>query len=382
MNCTRRSFLKGSLATIFFSNFNVPLYGSIKNPKKNIVIISLRGGMDGLTAVPVNDSLINRYRSDLILNNKLKLNSDFSLHPKLKTLHSLWSENLAAVVHATNIPYTERSHFDGQNIMETGALKAYTEKTGWLGRGMKSAGLYGSSLALSLPMPLLLRGVEKNNNYYPTWMHLPKREVIERITRAYDGVEQDKLQEVYNVIMNRPLTMQGGDETLDSLSKRTAQILKDPLGPKVAVFDLEGFDTHTAQGTDNGEHADNLQDVDLIIKNLHAGMGSDFDNTLILTLTEFGRTVEQNGGNGTEHGYGSAILMAGGLLKKSQIFTDWPGLKKGDLFQGRDLHSTIDSRSIYASAMTAVFDVEFDRLRHDVFWNEDIKDVSSLLFRI
>ena len=382
MNCTRRSFLKGSLATIFFSNFNVPLYGSIKNPKKNIVIISLRGGMDGLTAVPVNDSLINRYRSDLILNNKLKLNSDFSLHPKLKTLHSLWSENLAAVVHATNIPYTERSHFDGQNIMETGALKPYTEKTGWLGRGMKSAGLYGSSLALSLPMPLLLRGVEKNNNYYPTWMHLPKREVIERITRAYDGVEQDKLQEVYNVIMNRPLTMQGGDETLDSLSKRTAQILKDPLGPKVAVFDLEGFDTHTAQGTDNGEHADNLQDVDLIIKNLHAGMGSDFDNTLILTLTEFGRTVEQNGGNGTEHGYGSAILMAGGLLKKSQVFTDWPGLKKGDLFQGRDLHSTIDSRSIYASAMTAVFDVEFDRLRHDVFWNEDIKDVSSLLFRI
>ena len=382
MNCTRRSFLKGSLATIFFSNFNVPLYGSIKNPKKNIVIISLRGGMDGLTAVPVNDSLINRYRSDLILNNKLKLNSDFSLHPKLKTLHSLWSENLAAVVHATNIPYKERSHFDGQNIMETGALKAYTEKTGWLGRGMKSAGLYGSSLALSLPMPLLLRGVEKNNNYYPTWMHLPKREVIERITRAYDGVEQDKLQEVYNVIMNRPLTMQGGDETLDSLSKRTAQILKDPLGPKVAVFDLEGFDTHTAQGTDNGEHADNLQDVDLIIKNLHAGMGSDFDNTLILTLTEFGRTVEQNGGNGTEHGYGSAILMAGGLLKKSQVFTDWPGLKKGDLFQGRDLHSTIDSRSIYASAMTAVFEVEFDRLRNDVFWNEDIKDVSSLLFRI
>ena len=382
MNCTRRSFLKGSLATIFFSNFNVPLYGSIKNPKKNIVIISLRGGMDGLTAVPVNDTLINRYRSDLILNNKLKLNSDFSLHPKLKTLHSLWSENLASVVHATNIPYTERSHFDGQNIMETGALKAYTEKTGWLGRGMKSAGLYGSSLALSLPMPLLLRGVEKNNNYFPTWMHLPKREVIERITRAYDGVEQDKLQEVYNVIMNRPLTMQGGDETLDSLSKRTAEILKDPMGPKVAVFDLEGFDTHTAQGTDNGEHADNLQDVDLIIKNLHVGMGSDFDNTLILTLTEFGRTVEQNGGNGTEHGYGSAILMAGGLLKKSQVFTDWPGLKKGDLFQGRDLHSTIDSRSIYASAMTAVFDVEFDRLRHDVFWNEDIKDVSSLLFRI
>ena len=303
------------------------------------------------------------------------------MHPKLKTLHNLWSQNLAAVIHATNVPYTGRSHFDGQNIMETGALKAYTKKTGWLGRGMKSSGLYGSSLALSLPMPLLLRGVEGNNNYFPTWMHLPKREVIEKITRAYDGIEHDKLQEVYNVIMNRPLTMQGGDETLDSLSKRTAKILKDPLGPKVAVFDIEGFDTHTAQGTDNGEHADNLHDIDLIIKNLHTGMGSDFNNTLILTLTEFGRTVEQNGGNGTEHGYGSAILMAGGLLKKSQVFTDWPGLKKNSLFEGRDLNSTIDARSIYASAMSSVFDTDFEKIKREVFWEQNIKNYSENLFK-
>ena len=110
-------------------------------------------------------------------------------------------------------------------------------------------------------------------------------------------------------------------------------------------------------------------------------MGNDFENTLILTLTEFGRTVEQNGGNGTEHGYGSAILMAGGLLKKSQVYTDWPGLKKSNLFEGRDLLSTIDSRSVYASAMTAVFDVDFHQLKRDVFWNENIFDLSSQLFR-
>ena len=102
MNCTRRSFLKGSLATIFFSNFNIPLYGSIQNPKKNIVVISLRGGMDGLTAVPVSDQMISKYRSDLVLNKKLNLNSDFSLHPKLKTFYDLWSKDLASVVHATN----------------------------------------------------------------------------------------------------------------------------------------------------------------------------------------------------------------------------------------------------------------------------------------
>ena len=175
--------------------------------------------------------------------------------------------------------------------------------------------------------------------------------------------------------------MQGGDESLDTLSKRTALILKDPLGPKVAVFDLEGFDTHTAQGNDSGEHAENLQDIDLIIKNLREGLGHDFNNTLIMTLTEFGRTVEQNGGNGTEHGYGSAILMAGGILKKSQVFTDWPGLKHGNLFEGRDLQSTIDARSVYASAMSSVFSTDFEKIKKDVFWNADIKNLSPQLFK-
>ena len=95
-----------------------------------------------------------------------------------------------------------------------------------------------------------------------------------------------------------------------------------------------------------------------------------FDNTLILTLTEFGRTIKQNSSNGTEHGYGSAILMAGGLLKKAQVYADWPGLKRKELFEGRDLNSTIDARSIYASAMSTVFDVDFKRIQKEVFWGD------------
>jgi uncharacterized protein (DUF1501 family) len=111
-------------------------------------------------------------------------------------------------------------------------------------------------------------------------------------------------------------------------------------------------------------------------------MGKSFNNTLIITLTEFGRTIEQNGGNGTEHGYGGAILMAGGLLKRSQVFTDWPGLKKSSLFEGRDLNSTIDARSIYASAMSSVFDTDFEKIKRDVFWDQDIKNYSEKLFKI
>ena len=107
-----------------------------------------------------------------------------------------------------------------------------------------------------------------------------------------------------------------------------------------------------------------------------------FGNTLILTLTEFGRTIKQNSSNGTEHGYGSAILMAGGLVKKAQVYTDWPGLKRKELFEGRDLNSTIDARSIYASAMSTVFDVDFKRIQKDVFWGDNIQNYSDKLFKV
>ena len=107
-----------------------------------------------------------------------------------------------------------------------------------------------------------------------------------------------------------------------------------------------------------------------------------FENTLIVTLTEFGRTIKQNSSNGTEHGYGSAIFLAGGLVKKSQVYTDWPGLKRKELFEGRDLNSTIDSRSVYASAMSTVFSIDFKKIAKEVFWGDDLQDLSDKLFNI
>ena len=106
-----------------------------------------------------------------------------------------------------------------------------------------------------------------------------------------------------------------------------------------------------------------------------------FNDTLILTLTEFGRTLKQNSSNGTEHGYGTVVLMAGGLIKKAEVHTDWPGIKRKELFEGRDLNSTIDARSIYASAMSTVFDIDFKRIQKEVFWGEKIQDLSNKLFK-
>ena len=174
MKISRRNFLKTSaLTSLYFAGFGLPSLAN-SGSKKNLVIIMLRGGMDGLCAIPIKgDKDFEKMRSKINLDRTLPLTSDFDLHPALETFKNLWDKNESAAVHATNIPYTGRSHFDGQNLMESGGKIPYQEKTGWLGRGMKIAGLSGNGLALALPMPLLIRGVPMNNNYFPVGHKLP-----------------------------------------------------------------------------------------------------------------------------------------------------------------------------------------------------------------
>jgi len=332
MKISRRDFLKTSAITsLYFAGFGVPsLANSV--PKKNLVIIMLRGGMDGLCAIPIKDDKnFEKMRSKINLDRTLALTSDFDLHPALETFKSLWDKNQSAAVHATNIPYTGRSHFDGQNLMESGGKIPYQEKTGWLGRGMKIAGLTGNGLALALPMPLLIRGVPMNNNYFPVGHRLPYPSTLEIIQEAYKEYNEKLLSENLEIVRTRKLSNIGSDKSW-ILASNAGTELSRLDGPRVAVFEVDGFDTHAAQGATNGAHADCLTDYDDIIKSLKNSMSKRaFDNTLILTLTEFGRTIKQNGGYGTEHGYGSAILMAGGLLKKAQVYTDMPLNELNDL---------------------------------------------------
>jgi len=380
MNCTRRTFLKGGMASLFLGSINTPLF-SKSYEKKNLVVIMLRGGMDGLTAVPmISDKSYEKLRKGIILDQNLKLNSDFAIHPKLSFVHELWNNNMASIVHATNIPYTDRSHFDGQNLMESGAKIPYSVQSGWLGRGLEVAKLH-NNLTLSLPAPLILRGARQIDNFYPGFIgDVPKSEYIMHLRDRYEKIGDEKIVNILNSILNRPVEMFVTNDLAD-LSSTAGKLLSDPAGPRVAVFDLEGFDTHGQQGDIDGQHADHLNEIDEIIRILYEEMGTNFDNTLVLTVTEFGRTIEQNGAEGTEHGYGSAIIMAGGLLKKSQVFTDWPGLQNKNLYEGRDLMSTIDSRSIYASAMSSVFDVDFEQIQKEVFWNDPLNNYSDSLFK-
>ena len=387
MKISRRDFLKGTATTLFLAGFNLPAIAS-SSKKKNLVVIMLRGGMDGLCAVPViGDKNFEKRRKNILIENTIKLNSDFALHPKLKAFHQCWNENTGSIVHATSIPYTQRSHFEGQNLMESGGRVAYQEKTGWVGRAMKLANLQGDGLALSLPMPLLLRGIPKNNNYFPADGRLPRKDTLDLLKSVYADSSEDELLEMMNFIKKRKdEQMMGGTGNWDkrknrNLAKQAAVYLRKSDGPRVAVFEVNGFDTHAAQGGVDGTHTKCLVEMDDIIKNLKENLKEAYKDTLILTVTEFGRTIKQNGGNGTEHGYGTAIFMAGGLLKKSQVHTDWPGLKRKEMYEGRDLNATIDARSVYASAMSTVFDLDFKRIQKDVFWGEDLQNLSDKLFK-
>jgi uncharacterized protein (DUF1501 family) len=387
MKISRRDFLKGTATSLFLAGFNLPALAT-SSRKKNLVVIMLRGGMDGLCAVPViGDKNFEKRRKSILIENTIKLNSDFALHPKLIGFNKCWNENTGSIVHATSIPYKQRSHFEGQNLMESGGRVPYQEKTGWVGRAMKLANLKGDGLALSLPMPLLLRGIPKNNNYFPTWGRLPRKDTLDLLKSVYADSSEDELLQMMDFIKKRKDEQMmggtgGGDRQKNkNLARQAAKYLRKSDGPRVAVFEVNGFDTHAAQGGVDGTHTKCLVEMDEIINNLKDNLQEAYKDTIILTVTEFGRTIKQNGGNGTEHGYGTAIFMAGGLLKKSQVHTDWPGLKRKEMYEGRDLNATIDARSVYASAMSTVFDLDFKRIQKDVFWGEALQNLSDKLFK-
>ena len=373
----RRTFLTGSLTVTLLGS---PLFSALaeKKKKRNLVVISLRGGMDGLSAVPPIDPILEKFRPDILVRKTLPLTSDFALHPSLKNFHNAWEQGKAAIVHSTNIPYTMRSHFEGQDLMESGGHKPFAEYTGWLGRGIETSGLEG--LAIALPMPLILRSNANLDNYFPTKLSTPSPDIMNQLASTYP--KNSKLRTTIERVLMRPYSMLSGNGSRKAhrLAGTAAKALAKADGPRIAVFDLNGFDTHAAQGGSNGEHADKLYNLDKIFRALHKNLGSAFDDTLIVTLTEFGRKVEQNGGNGTEHGYGTAILMMGGLIKKSQVFSDWPGLKRKNMFEGQDLDATIDARSIYCSAMAVVFNTDFEKLKRKVFWNDPLINFQDKLF--
>lgn len=376
----RRHFIAGASSLVLAGSWASEVVANSRL-KKNLIVIMLRGGMDGLTAVPfIGDQKLANLRPTINVKKAHKIDGAFAIHPSLGHFKAQWDKGKAAILHAASIPYTGRSHFEGQNVMQTGGLSPYAEDTGWLGRGMEAAQM--KALSISLPMPLLLRGNGDNDNFYPSNRPMPSADILKLLEESYHG--EDGLAKAMAKIRARPLSMNmdggGDDANIDKLAKIAAQQMREADGPSVAVFDLGGFDTHSFQGGDRGQHADELQKYDRAIAMLSNELGEAYNQSLIVTLTEFGRTVAQNGGSGTEHGYGTAVLMTGGLLPSSRIITDWPGLAKKALYEGRDLAATIDARAAYASIMGHIFDRDHQFMCREAFFGADLPDMTKAIF--
>ena len=381
VNLTRREFLKVSGASLFLAGLPLPGFTKDK-PPGTISVILLEGGMDGLTAVPpIGDPNLLKMRKGLTPDKYLKLNSFFGLHPSFKYFGGLMAKNNASIVHATNFPYTKRSHFEGQNLMQAGGLSPFSETSGWLGRALELAKTPGRSM--SLDMPLVLRGMSRNDNdnFYPASVKGSSdlmTQLIDSISMSYskEGSEifkkvSKKSTQKNSIVPRNPA----------SLAKFAGKAMAQEGGPLSSVIKVDQFDTHAAQGSDEyGRHGKRLTLIDDIIAGYKEGLGDAWDRSIILTLTEFGRTVFENGTSGTEHGYGSAGLLAGGAITKSRVISDWPGLSKKEQFEQRDLMSTIDYRSVCAACIENALGLDHDLIAEKVFFNPNLPRIYNNIF--
>jgi uncharacterized protein (DUF1501 family) len=359
----RRNFLKGSLGTLYMMASPNMAFPDVKLPEKRLLVVLLRGGLDGLAAVPpLADKNLSKIRKDVLVQGANDLDGFFGIHPNLKFLENEYHSGNAAFVHATSFPYTGRSHFDGQNIMETGSEQAYAVTSGWVGRAMNAAGF--SSLAVSLPIPIILRGNEVNSNYFPTNFSKATKKEYAEVEKMWNSDSQ--LNGMLKDISSRDTMKHGRGDTIDLVGYAASQMHKTN-GPRVGLLEIDGFDTHALQGNEQGEHAELLEDLDNILRVFKERMGPLYDDTAIVTVTEFGRTAFENGTQGTDHGWASSMILAGGLVKGKQVVSDWPGLSKRNLFEDRDLTMTIDARDIYAEVVKIVFDLEDDVISEHVF---------------
>ena len=359
----RINFLKGSLGTLYMMASPNMAFPDVKLPEKRLLVVLLRGGLDGLDAVPpLADKNLSKIRKDVLVQGANDLDGFFGIHPNLKFLENEYHSGNAAFVHATSFPYTGRSHFDGQNIMETGSEQAYAVTSGWVGRAMNAAGF--SSLAVSLPIPIILRGNEVNSNYFPTNFSKATKKEYAEIEKMWKSDSQ--LNGMLKDISTRDTMKHGRGDTIDLVGFAASQMHKTN-GPRVGLLEIDGFDTHALQGNEQGEHAELLEDLDNILRVFKERMGPLYDDTAIVTVTEFGRTAFENGTQGTDHGWASSMILAGGLVKGKQVVSDWPGLSKRNLFEDRDLTMTIDARDIYAEVIKTVFDLEDDVISEHVF---------------
>ena len=424
----RREFLAaGALAAggALLSS-RVTFAGTANGSKPRLVFVILRGALDGLAAVPAcGDPGYAQLRGDLAMGKPgtdggaLPLDGIFGLHPSLSFMQQSYAARELIVFHAVASPYRDRSHFDGQNVLETGYPQAHAVESGWLNRALAAMPAAAASekergISIAATAPLVMRGPAAVTSWSPSHLAPLDDDTLQRISDLYshDPVLGQKLADALAAeAIAEETTARATDgkaaadpmmsaatdaamaEDMSSndgglrgngrgslLAKRgrpgaqyaevveaAARFLRQEDGPQVAVFDTMGWDTHFNEGGAKGQLAVRLAVLDGALGALKAGLGAAWNDTAVLLATEFGRTVAENGTRGTDHGTATAAYLIGGGVRGGRVVADWPGLSSRGLYQDRDLRPTLDLRSVMKGLLAEHLHVPQRALESSVF---------------
>src|SRR3954454_1591547 len=368
---SRRSFIAaggaaGALATLGFPQM---AFARAATDRRFVFIIQ-RGAADGLHIVaPTGDPAFSGLRGDFAqdLATGARLGSFFTLHPALAETAKMYGAKEALFVHAIASPYRDRSHFDGQNVLETGGSAAYRVKDGWMNRllGLLPAD-DAKALALSSTVPMALRGSHEVSSYAPSSLPGASDDLLARVSKLYEGDEQ--LHMLWSAAMETRMSAgdlaAAGGQNGAATGALAAKLLTGDNGARIAMIETGGWDTHSGQ---RGRLAAQLRGLDQLVGALKTGLGPDWANTLVVVATEFGRTVAPNGTGGTDHGTASAAMLLGGAVAGGKVIADWPGLSQAALYEGRDLKPTTDLDALIAGALAQHYGLDPARVATTLF---------------
>jgi uncharacterized protein (DUF1501 family) len=392
MALTRRVFLRNSALAVVSTTvipsfltraaFSQPLLGG---GKKRLVVLFQRGAADGLNiVVPHGDQLYYRMRPTIAIpqNSAIDLDGYFGLHPSMSAFKPLWDSKQLAIVHAAGSPDTTRSHFDAQDYMESGTPGVKSTEDGWLNRAIleQVQSLKGSAnekdspfraIALGTSLPRTLAGQApavaiSNVNDFGVGRGPAASPAASTFEAMYDSSVDSVLHgtgaETFEAVKmlksadpGRYTPAAGANYPRgrfgDSL-RQIAQLLKADLGVEVAFADIGGWDHHQNEGAVQGQIANITREFSQSIAAFWTDLGDIAGDTVLVTMSEFGRTARENGTRGTDHGHANVMFVLGGPVKGGKVYGKWPGLDDRHLYEGRDLEVTTDFRTVLGESIT------------------------------
>ncbi len=388
LHSSRRTLLATGGA-IFGSAFLPRLASAAGTRDPRLIVIVLHGALDGLAAVgPVGDPDYVALHGALAMQREgphpaLPLDGFFALNPGMPNFARLFRAKSAAVIHATATNYRERSHFDGQDVLESGMPGPGFTESGWLNRAIAAIprgdrASASGGLAIGTATPIILRGAAPVVGWAPEVIPTADEDLARRVLELYthtdpmlakamrQGLDTDRL--AAGDVKDR--VNRGGPGSpagMEQAAQGAAKLLAAADGPRIAALVFDGWDTHAGEGGATGRLMQLLGGLDLAFAAFEKGLGPAWHDTAVVAITEFGRTVHVNGTNGTDHGTGTVAFLAGGAVNGGRVIADWPGLREAQLYEARDLRPTTDLRAVLKGILADQFGLSAAVLGRAVF---------------